>query len=155
MRYFKAQQLTKIYTSKPIIDHLSFSIEKGQKIALVAKNGEGKTTLLKLMLGELDPTDGQLEWRKGLKISYLAQESSLDPEKTVADTVFETDHRAAELIKSYEALLYTSNIDAEQSTEIIAALDEEQVRSYQSKVDTILARLQLQKLLQQPIKTLS
>lgn len=50
MRYFKAENLTKIYIDRAIIDQLSFSIEKGQKIALVAKNGGGKTTLIKLML---------------------------------------------------------------------------------------------------------
>lgn len=68
MRYFRTENLTKIYTDKPIIDQLTFSIEKGKKIALVAKNGGGKSTLLRLMMGMLDRTDGTLERRKGLKI---------------------------------------------------------------------------------------
>ena len=46
----KVDQLTKIYTGRPIIDHLSFTVEQGQKIALVAKNGGGKTTLLRLLM---------------------------------------------------------------------------------------------------------
>lgn len=155
MRYFRAENLTKIYTDKPIIDQLTFSIEKGKKIALVAKNGGGKSTLLRLMMGTIDRTDGNIERRKGLKIWYLSQEFSLEAEKTVADTVFETDHFAAALIKEYEALLHGEIMDPEVLNEIIIALDEHQIWSYQSKVDTILARLQLQDLLTQPIKTLS
>lgn len=155
MRYFRAEKLTKIYTDKPIIDQLTFSIEKGKKIALVAKNGGGKSTLLRLMMGSLDKTDGKIERKKGLKIGYLSQEFILAPEKTVADAVFETDHLAAGLIKRYEALLHSESPDSEDLNQVIAALDEHQVWSYQSKVDTILARLQLQNLLTQPIKTLS
>ncbi len=68
MRYFRAENLTKIYTDKPIIDQLTFSVEKGKKIALVAKNGGGKSTLLRLMMGSLDKTDGKIERKRGLKI---------------------------------------------------------------------------------------
>lgn len=155
MRYFKAENLTKIYTDRAIIDQLSFSIEKGQKIALVAKNGGGKTTLIKLMLWELDPTDGKVEFRKGLKIWSLSQEFLLDPEKTVADEVFETDHCSAQLIRDYEELLHNPAKDSESFTKLMVDLDEHQIRDYQSKVDTILAKLQLQDLLSQQIKTLS
>ena len=155
MRYFKAENLTKIYTDRAIIDQLSFSIEKGQKIALVAKNGGGKTTLIKLMLWELDPTDGKVEFRKGLKIWSLSQEFLLDPEKTVADEVFETDHHSAQLIRDYEELLHNPAKDSESFTKLMVDLDEHQIRDYQSKVDTILAKLQLQELLSQQIKTLS
>ena len=155
MRYFKAENLTKIYTDRAIIDQLSFSIEKGQKIALVAKNGGGKTTLIKLMLWELDPTDGKVEFRKGLKIWSLSQEFVLNPEKTVADEVFETDHHSAQLIRDYEELLHNPAKDSESFTKLMVDLDEHQIRDYQSKVDTILAKLQLQDLLSQQIKTLS
>ena len=68
MRYLRVQNLTKSYTARPIIDDLSFSLDKGQKVALVAKNGGGKTTLLKLIMNQLDKTDGTVERRKGVKI---------------------------------------------------------------------------------------
>lgn len=155
MRYFKAENLTKIYTDKPIVDQLNFTVEKDQKIALVAKNGGGKSTLIKLMLWKLDLTDGKVEWRKGLKIWSLAQECDFDLEKTVADTVFETDHHSAQLIRDYEALLHDQDKNLELLSEIMFRLDEYQVWDYQSKVDTILARLQLKDLLTQKIKTLS
>ena len=153
MWYFKAEDLTKTYVSKPIVDHISFTIEKGKKIALVAKNWWWKTTLIKLMMWKLDRTDWDIEWRKGIKIGYLSQEFELHPEVTVLDEVFQTDHKAASLIKEYEELMYMA--DSERLAEIIHLLDEYQVWSYQSKVDTILSRLQLQELLHQKIGTLS
>jgi len=153
MRYFRAEDLTKTYVTTPIVDHITFSIEKWKKIALVAKNGWWKTTLIKLMMGNLDVTEGSVEWRKWIKIGYLSQDFNLNSEKTVAEEVFETDHKAAWLIKQYEELMYSS--DSEQLTELIPLLDENDIRSYQAKVDTILARLQLQDLLNQQIKTLS
>jgi ABC-type multidrug transport system fused ATPase/permease subunit len=57
MFYLKVTQLTKSYTSKVLVDHVDFTISKGQKIALVAKNGAGKSTLLKLLMKEIDLTD--------------------------------------------------------------------------------------------------
>ena len=153
MRYFKADNLTKTYVSKPIIDHVSFVIEKGKKIALVAKNWWGKTTLINLMMWKLDRTDGNIERKKGIKVWYLSQEFNLNEDNEVLDEVFQTDHTSAELIKKYEELLY--KWDTDNLTEIIPLLDEHWVWSYQAKVDTILARLQLQDLLHQKIKTLS
>jgi ABC transporter, ATP-binding protein len=79
----------------------------------------------------------------------------LDPEKTVADEVFETDHHSAQLIRDYEELLHNPAKDSESFTKLMVDLDEHQIRDYQSKVDTILAKLQLQDLLSQQIKTLS
>lgn len=64
MRYLKVENLTKIYTDTPIIDQLSFTVDQGQKVALVAKNGGGKSTLLRLIMNQLDKTDGHIEWRK-------------------------------------------------------------------------------------------
>jgi ATPase subunit of ABC transporter with duplicated ATPase domains len=105
------------------------------------------------MMGNLDRTDWDVEWKKGLKIWYLPQEFNLHEENSVLDEVFQTDHTSAELIKKYEELMYTG--DAEELTELIPLLDEYWVWSYQAKVDTIIARLWLQKLLHQKISTLS
>jgi len=155
MQYFKAENLTKIYVTRPIIDHLSFTVEKGQKIALVAKNWEGKSTLLKLMMEKLDITEGTIEWKKWLRIGYLPQEFSLDQEKTVLDEIFWTNHLAAEIIKSYENLVYDEHSDKSEIDKIIQLLDENQVWGYQAKVDTIISRLNIQSILSQKIKTIS
>lgn len=85
----------------------------------------------------------------------MPQDFLLSPENTVAEEVFQTDHQAAELIKEYEKIFHSETSDQNRLAEVIEALDHHQIWSYQAKVDTILARLQLQNLLEQPIKTLS
>ena len=68
MFYLKVTDLTKSYTSNILVDHVNFTISKGQKVALVAKNGAGKSTLLKLLMKELDLSDGTIERREGVRI---------------------------------------------------------------------------------------
>ena len=68
MHYLKVTNLTKSYTDKKLVDHVDFAITKNQKIALVAKNGVGKTTLIKLLMKEIDVTDGVIDRREDIKI---------------------------------------------------------------------------------------
>lgn len=89
MQYLTVTNLVKSYTEKPLINGLNFSIEKGQKIALVAKNGAGKSTLLKLLMQEIDVTDGDVVWRKDISIGYLPQISNFDEEKIVEEILFD------------------------------------------------------------------
>lgn len=151
----KVDQLTKIYTGRPIIDHLSFTVEQGQKIALVAKNGGGKTTLLRLLMWELDKTDGKVEWRKGLKIWYLPQDFRGDLNHTIAEELFAISHPAASLIREYEWLVQNPDTDPERFQQLFDEIDAIQAWDYESKVNTIISRLQLTSLLQQPLSTLS
>lgn len=151
----KVDQLTKIYTGRPIIDHLSFTVEQGQKIALVAKNGGGKTTLLRLLMWELDKTDGKVEWRKGLKIWYLLQDFRGDLNHTIAEELFAISHPAASLIREYEWLVQNPDTDPERFQQLFDEIDAIQAWDYESKVNTIISRLQLTSLLQQPFSTLS
>lgn len=89
MQYLTVTNLVKSYTEKSLINGLNFSIEKGQKIALVAKNGAGKSTLLKLLMHEIDVTDGDVVWRKDISIGYLPQISNFDEEKIVEEILFD------------------------------------------------------------------
>jgi ATP-binding cassette subfamily F protein uup len=91
MLYLKVTDLKKSYTSKVLIDGVSCTISKGQKVALVAKNGAGKSTFLKLLFDEEHPSDGTIEWRDGLRIAYLPQENRLDDSKTVRDVLYDFD----------------------------------------------------------------
>lgn len=156
MRYLRVKDLTKIYTGSPIIDQLSFSLDKGQKVALVAKNGGWKSTLLKLIMETLDKTDGSIERRKELKIWYLPQDFSGDREIAVFDYLFSQGSEKGKLLKKYElALQNPSSTTPEAMHHILDEMEKLQVRDYQSQVQTIIARLQLSELLMQRLKTLS
>ncbi len=79
------------YDTRPILDGLSWEIHSGQKIGLVGANGVGKSTLLRLIAGELAPDRGSIFRLKGLRIGYLAQEPVLDPTRTVWDEALSAD----------------------------------------------------------------
>jgi len=79
------------YDTRPILQGLSWEIHSGQKIGLVGANGVGKSTLLRLIAGEVAPDSGSLYRLKGLRIGYLAQEPMLDPGRTIWDEVLSAD----------------------------------------------------------------
>lgn len=100
MQYLKVTGLTKSYTSKILVDHADCTILRWQKIALVAKNGAGKSTFLKLLMNEINLSDGTIERREWLRIWYLSQDTHLDEDKTVREILFNFDtneHREQEV----------------------------------------------------------
>ncbi|MFC3853088.1 ATP-binding cassette domain-containing protein [Salinispirillum marinum] len=87
---FELKDVTFHYPNQPIVDQLSTEVQRGETIALVGANGIGKTTLIKLLLGQLDPTSGDIKRGTNLAVAYFDQgRHQLDPEKTVMDTVSE------------------------------------------------------------------
>lgn len=156
MLYLKTQNLTKTYTTSPIIDHLDLTLSKGEKIAIVAKNGWGKSTLLKLLTNQIDKTDGIVQRKKELKILFLAQDFVENKENTVLDYLFNSLDPRAQLIKNYESSLQNpSTFSSSQVEQILLQIEQTQARDYESKVKTIISRLQLWELLNQSLKTLS
>lgn len=122
----QAQDLEQRFGGNTIFSNISFSVPDNARIGLVGPNGAGKTTLLKIMTGQQEPTSGQFTINKGLKVGYIAQENSLDEDKTIWDemlTVFNdlieknkkitkmqeqiADHPEDEdLLKRYDQLAY-------------------------------------------------
>jgi ATP-binding cassette subfamily F protein uup len=155
MLYLKVTNLTKSYTEKPLVDHVDFAISKGQKVALVAKNWAGKSTLLNLLAGKIDRTDGDIDWRKGIKVWLLSQQNLLHPDLTVLDELFATEHTSAKIIKEYEQLLLDPQADADRLHEVITQMEEHKAREYESKIQIIISKLNLTELLTQKTSTLS
>ncbi len=84
-----AHQLRKAFAARPLFDGLTFSIAQGDRIGLIGPNGAGKSTLLKILAKEEDEDSGTLSFQRGVRVGYLAQVPSVDPAKTVLDTVME------------------------------------------------------------------
>ena len=80
MNYLTAENISKSYGERTLFQELSFGINKDQKIAFVAKNGSGKTSILNIVAGVDTPDDGQVVKRKSITISYLSQRDNLNPE---------------------------------------------------------------------------
>ena len=76
--YLLVEDLTKSVGSKVLFSHISFAVNKGQRIALIARNGIGKSTLLDILMGRTDYDSGKITWRKDLKVRYLPQHMRVD-----------------------------------------------------------------------------
>ncbi|MCB9194956.1 MAG: ABC-F family ATP-binding cassette domain-containing protein [Flavobacteriales bacterium] len=144
MNYLSVEKISKTYAEKVLFKEISFGIEQGQKIALVAKNGSGKTSLLNCLLGNDIPDSGKIVFRNEIKIGYLAQEEDFDLESTVIDTVFNSKNPSLNLIKDYEREL-ALDPNSKKVTELYEKISNEDAWSTENKVREILTKLQLSK----------
>jgi ATP-binding cassette subfamily F protein uup len=87
VNYLTVENIAKSYGELTLFEGVSFSIHKDQKIAFVAKNGTGKTSILNMLSGKDVPDTGQITFRKDLKTSFLSQDPELDPELTIEETI--------------------------------------------------------------------
>ena len=148
MNYLSVQDLGKSYGIQTLFKGLFFGIDKGQKVALVARNGTGKTTILRALTG-IEPADtGEVVWRKGIKIAFLQQESNFWDATTVFEAIYESENPMLSAIQDYEmALLNTENADAFQNA--FDKMDQLEAWDYEVKVKTILSKLKLDDLKQE------
>ena len=148
MNYLSVQDLAKSYGVQTLFKGLNFGIDQGQKVALVARNGTGKTTILRALAG-VEPADtGLVVFRKGIRIAFLQQESYFGNAKTVYQAIFESENPLLSAIQEYEeALLNPENADAFQKA--FDKMDQLEAWDYEVKVKTILSKLKLDELKQE------
>src|SRR5690606_15314927 len=105
MHYVTVDQISKSYGEVTLFNNLSFSIHKDQKIAFLAKNGSGKTTILNILAGKDQPDSGQVIFRNGLVTAFLPQEPQLDGELTIEETLFAHENPFIKAIRNYQQAL--------------------------------------------------
>lgn len=144
MIYLLAEGITKTYGEKTLFRELGLIISKGQKVALIAKNGTGKTSLLNILAGkELPEGDTyKIEIAKDIQINYLAQEPVFNEELSVLDCVFDSDNPALVAVKRYE-MSQIGLVSEAEAGEAIQAMDDEKAWDVEAKVKTILSKLKL------------
>ncbi len=146
MHYVSAEGLRKSYGIKPLFSGISFNIEEGDKIAIVARNGTGKSTLLKILAGREFPDEGKLWIHKGVHVVLFDQEPVLLDDKPVAENIFYHDNPVIEAIKTYESALESG--DPEKISPALIRMDELQAWDFDSKVKQVLGRLRIHNLQQ-------
>ena len=142
MNLLSVEGISKSYGERTIFEPLSFGVSIGQKIALIAKNGSGKTTLLKIIAKQDSPDQGEVNYRKGTLISYLAQEPSLDSSLSVEETILGSGNKTLQVIEHYEkALLNPENTDAYQKA--FEAMDQHEAWDFETQYKQMLSKLKL------------
>ena len=148
MPLLSLRNTTLAFGGPPILDTVQMSVEMGERVCLVGRNGEGKSTLLKIILGEQEPDEGEFERQPGLKIAKLDQDPRVEIPGTVFDVVAQGAGESALLIAEYHHI--TMELGGENDDEILERMHEiEQVLQnndgweLEQKIEKILTRLTL------------
>ncbi|WOD43988.1 ABC-F family ATP-binding cassette domain-containing protein [Hwangdonia lutea] len=153
MNYLTVENISKSYGEVTLFKNLSFSIHKDQKIAFVAKNGTGKTSILNILSGDDQADSGNIIYRKDIKVSFLSQNPKFDNTLTVEETILASENPILKVISNYEkALLNPDDTEAYQSA--FDAMERHQAWDFETLYKQILFKLKLEDL-SQKVRTLS
>uniref|UniRef100_UPI004048E0E3 ABC-F family ATP-binding cassette domain-containing protein n=1 Tax=Mariniflexile sp. TaxID=1979402 RepID=UPI004048E0E3 len=145
MNYLTVENISKSYGELTLFENLSFSVHKDQKIAFVAKNGTGKTSILNIISGDDEADTGNVVYRKDIKVSFLSQNPKLDKNLTVEETIFASDNPILKVIQNYEhALLNPEDSDAYQKA--FEQMEQFQAWDFETQYKQILFKLKLEDL---------
>lgn len=147
MNYLSVENIAKSYGEKVLFEDISFGINKDQKIAFVAKNGSGKTSILNIIAGKDTPDEGQVISRKGINIAYLAQDDDLDPDLTIEETIFSTENTILPIIQQYEKALQNPD-DTESYQKAFELMEQHNAWDFETQYKQILSKLKLDDLSQ-------
>lgn len=154
MNYLTIENASKTFGEKTLFSDLSLSINKSDKIALVAKNGTGKTTLLRVLNGEenVEGEQAKILFKKGITIAYLTQESDLNDSMTVLEEALDSDNPQLKAVQAYENALFDKDQDAIQNA--ISKIEDLEAWDIEAIVKEILGKLDIHKY-DQKVGTLS
>ena len=141
MNFLSVENVTKSFGERVLFEHLIFGIDQGQKVAIVAKNGMGKTTLLRCLTGLDTPDSGRIVFRNDIRIGFMKQTEDLDATHTVLEEVFSHDLPELKAVKEYNRAMQSG--DEEQIKNCFEAISELNAWDMEVKVTQILSVLKL------------
>lgn len=145
MNLLSVENISKSYGELVLFEQLSFGVNKDQKIALIAKNGSGKTAILNILSGLDQPDQGMVNYRKDTKVSFLAQEPILAEDSTIEECILASDNEVLKVIANYEkALLDMDNTEGYQKA--FDAMDRHDAWDFETQYQQILSKLKLDNL---------
>lgn len=141
MNYLSVENLTKSFGDRLLFGDLNFGIDMGQKVAIVAKNGNGKTTLLRCLMGLEDYDSGRVVYRNDIRIAFMEQSENLNPDHTILEEVFSHDLPELQAVKRYnQAMLRNEEEEVSTAFQLITELNAWDV---EVRVNQILGVLKL------------
>ncbi|HNE93103.1 MAG TPA: ABC-F family ATP-binding cassette domain-containing protein, partial [Chitinophagaceae bacterium] len=152
MHYVSAENLSKSFGVQPLFQNISFNINEGDKIALIARNGVGKSTLLKILAGKETTDTGKIYINKEVTTVLFEQNPAFEEDKNIVDNIFKANHPIVNAIRAYELALEENN--NEELLRLATLMDELNAWNFEVKVKQILTKLNIHHL-QQTVKNLS
>ncbi|MBN2766925.1 MAG: ABC-F family ATP-binding cassette domain-containing protein [Paludibacteraceae bacterium] len=139
--YLQVENLTKSFGDNLLFEKISFGISDNQRVALIAKNGTGKTTLLNIIAGTEDYQEGTISFRRDLRVGYLDQNPDFPKNLSVIDACLQSDNEVVRTIAAYEHCMATG--DHEKLDELIALMDLHKAWDYETRIKQILGKLKI------------
>ena len=141
MNYATAENLTKSYGIKTLFEDISFNVNEGDKIAIVAKNGTGKSTLLKILLGKEIADSGEVTINKDVQVVLFDQEIEFDSQLTVEEFMMTLDSAPIQALKKYHKSLITQ--DHDEMEKAIAEMEIHKAWDLENEMKQILSQLKI------------
>lgn len=141
MNYLSAESLAKSFNDRWLFKDITLGISQGDKMALVGENGTGKSTLLKILIGQMAADQGVVSVRNGIKLGYLVQQPQVAGHLTINEIIFDKNNKVASVVKDYEACIHDPNTSAERMQHVLELMEEFKAWDYDAKVQTITSKL--------------
>ncbi|WP_396137429.1 ABC-F family ATP-binding cassette domain-containing protein [Flavobacterium sp.] len=145
MNYLSVENISKSYGERILFKDVSFGINKDQKIAFIAKNGSGKTTIMNMINGLDEPDTGQVVIRKEINMAFLSQNNNLQDELTIEENIFASDNEILKVIERYEKALENPN-EEEAYQRAFDDMDRHNAWDFETQFKQILYKLKLEDL---------
>ena len=142
MNYLSVENISKSFGERTLFKDISFGINKDQKIAFIAKNGSGKTQIMRMINGDDEPDTGQIIIRKGIKMAFLSQNNNLQDELTIEESIFASDNEILHVIERYEKALENPE-DEEKYQLAFDEMDRHNAWDFETQFKQILSKLKL------------
>jgi len=143
VNYLSVENISKSFGERTLFKDISFGINKDQKIAFIAKNGSGKTTIMNIINGLDEPDTGQVVLRKGIKMAFLSQNNNLQDELTIEESIFASDNETLKVIEAYEKALESPE-DEEAYQKAFDGMDQHNAWDFETQYKQILFKLKLE-----------
>lgn len=143
MNYLSVENISKSFGERTLFKDISFGINKDQKIAFIAKNGSGKTSIMRIINGDDEPDTGQVVIRKDIKMAFLSQNHNLQDELTIEESIFASDNEVLDVIHQYEKALENPE-DEEAYQKAFDRMDQFNAWDFETQFKQILFKLKLE-----------
>lgn len=141
MNYLSAELVAKTFNDRWLFKDISLGISQGEKFALVGNNGVGKSTLLRILTGELQPDNGKVSVRQGIRTGFLTQQPTVDDNVTVKDVLFSESNEVAKVVKEYEDCIHHPDTSPERMQAVLERMEELKAWDYDAKVQEVITKL--------------
>ena len=142
MQYLQVDSVSKRYGEKLLFENISFLVNKGDKVALVAANGTGKSSLVRALAGKEKQDSGSIHFARDIRVEYLLQEPAIESGLSILENVLFADNLASKAIINYEKALSHPG-EEEAMNRAIAQMDAAQAWGYETRVKQLLFKLDI------------